>query len=921
MLTLGPLAFAAPWILLALAVLPVLIWLLRVVPPAPRRIAFPAIRLLYGLKPRDETSSTTPWWLILLRVLLAALIVLALAHPLLNPRAQLIGGGPLVLVIDDGWAAARDWPQRQQAAEELLDQAERAGRPVLLLTTAPAATGLPERLSPLRAAEARSLVQALQPKPWASDRAALLGWLNRQALPASAESFWLSDGLGGPGALALAETLQRLGALTVMSVPPSTVPQLAFPPESEIDGLTASLARADDRGVLDGAVRAVAADGRILARETVRFEDGESRAETRIILPSELRNEIARLEIEDQATAGGVALIDERWRRRPVGLVSQTSFSDSQPLLSELHYLDQALSPFSEVRRGPLEMLMARELAVMLLPDSGTLSVSEQAALRGWVEAGGVLLRFAGPILAAAEPSDTALIPVPLRQGGRLLGGALSWSQPARLAAFPPESPFAGLDIPPDVAVQRQVLAQPALDLADRSWATLEDGTPLVTAAREGDGWVVLVHTTANPDWSNLPLSGLFVQMLQRIVALSQGVRGGRGDQPLPPVETLDGFGRLVTPPNSAQALPPSNGPGEEPIRPGPTLPPGFYGTEQSRLAVNLAPAITDFRPLGAMPSGVALTGYQKGEEVDLRPALFTGALLLLLADLIISMLLRGLIPSAGRRAGTTATALLLAAGLATAMPGAAFAQQGAQQGNDSFAMAASLSTRLAYVRTGDRQLDSTSEAGLAGLTRMLERRTAVEPGQPMGVDVERDDLAFFPLLYWPIGTSQQPLSQTAIARVNNYIKTGGTILFDTRDQGEVGIGGATPGIERLRVLARGLDIPPLEPVPPEHVLTKAFYLMDSFPGRWTGGTVWVERADARRGNDEVSSIIIGGHDWAAAWAQDASSRPMFPVVPGGEVQREWSYRFGVNLVMYALTGNYKADQVHIPSILERLGQ
>lgn len=915
MLTLGPLAFAAPWILVALAALPVLIWLLRVVPPAPRRVAFPAIRLLYGLKPRDETSATTPWWLILLRVLLAALIILALAHPLLNPRAPLVGGGPLVLAIDDGWAAARDWPQRQQTAEELLDQAERAGRPVLLLTTAPSSAGLPDRLSPLRAGEARSLVQALQPKPWATDRAALATWLRSQELPASAESFWLSDGLGGEGTAALAETLQRLGALTVMTTPPSTVPQLAFPPESEIDGLIASLARADDRGALDSAVRAVAADGRILAREAIRFEDGETRAEARIVLPSELRNEIARLEIEDQATAGGVALIDERWRRRPVGLVSQTSFSASQPLLSELHYLDQALSPFSEVRRGPLETLLARELAVILLPDSGTLSTAEQDTLRRWVADGGVLLRFAGPILAAAEPSGQALIPVPLRQGGRLLGGALSWSQPARLAAFPPESPFAGLAIPPEVTVQRQVLAQPALDLAERSWATLEDGTPLVTAAREGDGWVVLVHTTANPDWSNLPLSGLFVQMLQRIVALSQGIRGGRGEQPLPPVETLDGYGRLVTPPNSAQALPPSAGPGDTPIRPGPSLPPGFYGTDQARVAVNLAPAITEFQPLGALPSGVAVTGYQQGEEVDLRPALFTGALLLLLADLMISMLLRGLVPSTGRATGRAAM-LLLAFGLAAAAPGTVQAQQG----DDSFARAASLSTRLAYVRTGDRQLDTASEAGLAGLTRMLERRTAVEPGPPMGVDLERDELMFFPLLYWPVGTTQQPLSPAAIARVNSYIKTGGTILFDTRDQGEVGFGGATPGIERLRVLARGLDVPPLEPVPPEHVLTKAFYLMDSFPGRWTGGTVWVERADTAR-DDEVSSIIIGGHDWAAAWAMDEGGRPMFPVVPGGEVQREWSYRFGVNLVMYALTGNYKADQVHIPSILERLGQ
>jgi len=70
-----------------------------------------------------------------------------------------------------------------------------------------------------------------------------------------------------------------------------------------------------------------------------------------------------------------------------------------------------------------------------------------------------------------------------------------------------------------------------------------------------------------------------------------------------------------------------------------------------------------------------------------------------------------------------------------------------------------------------------------------------------------------------------------------------------------------------------------------------------------------------------VSRVIIGGHDWASAWAVDNAGRPMFPVVPGGERQREMAYRFGVNLVMYTLTGNYKSDQVHVPAILERLGQ
>ena len=74
-------------------------------------------------------------------------------------------------------------------------------------------------------------------------------------------------------------------------------------------------------------------------------------------------------------------------------------------------------------------------------------------------------------------------------------------------------------------------------------------------------------------------------------------------------------------------------------------------------------------------------------------------------------------------------------------------------------------------------------------------------------------------------------------------------------------------------------------------------------------------------GNDRVSSLVIGGNDWAAAWATDEMHKPLVLPTPGGARQRELAYRFGINLVMYALTGNYKSDQVHIPAILERLGQ
>ena len=110
-------------------------------------------------------------------------------------------------------------------------------------------------------------------------------------------------------------------------------------------------------------------------------------------------------------------------------------------------------------------------------------------------------------------------------------------------------------------------------------------------------------------------------------------------------------------------------------------------------------------------------------------------------------------------------------------------------------------------------------------------------------------------------------------------------------------------------------------PVPPDHVLTKSFYLMQEFPGRWSGGKLWVEpgrRTWSMTASPASSSAATIG---PAPGRSIANGRPLYAVVPGGEPQREMAYRFGVNLVMYALTGNYKSDQVHVPAILERLGQ
>ena len=902
MLALGSLAFASPWLLVALAALPIIWWLLRVTPPAPRRIAFPAIRLLLGLVPREETPARTPLWLILLRMALAALVIVAAAHPLLNPQARLASTGPILVIVDDGWTAARNWPARQSALADLLAEAEREDRQVVLVATAPPVTNEPASLAPIRAADARAAVQALQPKPWPVDRQAVLARLKALSVADATSAFWLSDGVADGESQALATYLAERGSLHYLAAEPSQAPLLLIAGEMQANDLGVRVRSLPAPVPRLLQVRASAEDGGLLARQVATIEPGAKGVEVRLPMPSELRNRAARIEIEGDQSAGAVLLVDERWRRRPVGVAAATN-AGGQPLLSENYYLERALGPFTEIRRGRPIDLLKRELAVLIFSDVGPDSPAEEGTIVKWIEAGGLLLRFAGPHLA--EQADQ-LLPVRLRRGGRTIGGALSWEQPARLAPFAPDSPFAGLAVPADVTVSRQVLAEPDLDLAAKTWARLADGTPLVTAEKRGQGRIVLVHTTANADWSNLALSGLFVEMLRRTVAMSQGVATA-SEEALPPIETLDGFGRLQRAPPTAR---PISGKEVASAIASPQHPPGFYGTTDSKRALNLSAGIAELKPIVSLPPGSTRESFPSGREIDLRPPLLTAALLLTLADLLIAYALRGLL---GRRLGQHAAAFLFA------VLGAA----SAARADDAFVVQATSELRLAYVRTGNDQVDTVSRAGLVGLTATLNRRTAVETADPLAVDIERDELIFFPLLYWPVVSDQAPPSSTAVERINRYLGTGGTILFDTRDgddQTPGSFGGAALSAQRLRRLVGAIKIPTLVPIPPDHVLTKSFYLLHEFPGRWNAGSLWVEPVEDRV-NDGVSSVVVGANDWAAAWAVDGQGRPAFAVVPGDESQREMAMRFGVNLVMYVLTGNYKSDQVHVPAILERLGQ
>lgn len=912
----GALAFTTPLLLLALLALPILWWLLRAVPPAPIRRRFPGVALLLGLKDDESQSDTTPWWLLLLRMLAVAAFITGFAGPVLNPDDEVPGDGPLLIVMDASWASARDWPARISRVETALREAGRDGRTaaVVPLTDLP-----PEGLTFQSADVVLRSLPGLQPAPWVAGLEAL-EWTS--ALPDGFETLWISDGLETAEKADLATAFETRGALRIVESGRAVFGLLPATFEDGAINLTALRASGDsDRAVT---IAAVGPDPngneQTLAEVEAIFAGAETTASARLSLPTELRNRLRRFEIVSQRSAGAVSLTDDALKRREIGLISASEGQEAQDLLSPLHYLRKALSPTADiVETGLLDMILASPDAI-ILADVATFSEAEAEALQVWVEKGGFLVRFAGPRMAAANlSSNDPLMPVRLRAGGRSVGGAMSWGEPKTLRGFLQDTPFFGLDVPDDVIVTSQVVAQPDPDLAARTVASLADGTPLVTRSDLGEGQVILFHVTANAEWSSLPLSGLFVQMLERLAISTRPAEISAEELSGTTwvlEDAMDGFGQVRRSDISA-------GVAGEVIAAkdlGRDLPPGLYAGGDRRLALNVLAAGDTIAPM-VWPAGTVVEGIVTAQETPLMGLLLMLALGLLAVDVIASLWVGGRLT--GPRT-TTATIVMLA----LTLPQDATAQSDA----DSRALAATSEVVLAYVRTGDAQQDRLSEQGLAGLGVSLFRRTSVEPADPIMVDLETDELSFYPLIYWPVVATQPTPSSDAYAKLNRYLRTGGMILFDTRDAHLGGFGSGTPEGRKLQQLARPLDIPALEPIPDDHVMTRAFYLLQDFPGRHAGRDVWVEAAPAdaeqvdglpfRDLNDGVTPVLIGGNDWASAWARDARGNPLYPVGRGfgGERQRELSIRFGVNLVMHVLTGNYKSDQVHVPALLDRLG-
>ena len=914
-MTLGPFLFMAPLTLLSLIALPIIWYILRATPPSPKQAQLPSLRLLDDIDPKEETPSRTPWWILLLRIGAAALAIFGLAQPIFAPNADRAdtAAGPVLVVMDDGWTSAQRWGELRSAALSALD-GEARDTPAHILLTAP--RSLPadpsERLD--RAAfEAR--VRSLQPQAWEIDRVDALARLTESQLRPG-RILWLTDGLDPETAEPFARALSQLAPLSIYAAP-ARGPMALSRLDADAQGVTLTATRIDREAASEHFVSALTLDGAALATADLNFANGEDAASAVFSLPPAALSRISRFQVTGAATAGTVWLWNSADRSRRVGLVSGDS--TAQPLLSDIHYVRKALEPFATISEGELTDLIEENPDAIILTDIGQIDGEAKTAISQWIEEGGALIRFAGPRMAGPQVAtrEDDLVPAPLRRSSRAIGGTLTWEDPQPLGTFPEFSPFAGLTPPDDIRVRQQVLARPGPELARRTWARLADGSPLVTADRRGEGTLILFHVTAGPDWSDLPYAGVFVDMLRRSIAAGRGEAISDEEGLYTPALTLNGAGRLTQPSAGATPLRAAE---FGAVLPSESHPPGLYqgpaGTRALNVAAEYAPiAMTDW------PASATLLGDTQARTMRLGGILLGAALFLLCIDLIVALALAGRLPVLQR---TAAAVLAMLAGAALSAPEPAMAQSsfGSTQFDDfPKEVAAALEMRLAYIETGDDRADRATKAGLEGLSLVLFRRSSVEPAAPHAIDLEADALDVYPALFLSLPENPEPFSQTAVARLNAYMRNGGALFIDTRRGGTIGGGNSFDNLDQI---LPGLDTPPLAPVPEDHVLTRSYYLIQSFPGRYENRNLWIEATGAadkseRRG-DGVSRLFVGDADYLAAWAVDERGRPLYSV-DGGDAQRELSIRFGVNLIIYILTGNYKEDQVHIPALLERLGE
>lgn len=896
--------FLNPWLLAAFITLPLLYFVLRMLPPPPKDIVLATTRFLEKLTTQKRTTSKTPWWILLLRMLILACFILAFAHPVIKPDQEIRISNPLLLVLDNDWAAAQNWDQIRDSAANVIATAADADIPVALALTTPAIGQTNPRLFPLEDAQsALNRLPSLTPMPYEGTPDELVGLLNDSPLQMNdMDVVFISSGVRTQGSQALIQMLASFTNAHLITPEPAELPftlsqdqiRLAKGRTEFMIERVAPAAPSQNFTILGQDTRDI-----ITAQYNGQFS-GNALAATLDI--SEQQEEdirpVARYKIAGQSHAASLILQSGTPQQKRVGIATKEGQNPDLSLTQATSYLSKALSPYAKVSFDTAQQLVEKTSSyeVLIFPDVNTLELRQLDALEKWIAQGGILIRFSGDAMAQR---DILPVATKMQLGVRALGGDITWEDAPTLDAFPSTSPLYGLEIRDRLTIRKQLLADPALLDENYVWAFLSDNTPFITARQIDNGFVTVIHTSADPSWSDFPLTGLYVDILQRILDLADSPLSAFNAEDnarglFKPLAVLDGTGQLKNNTALLNNLAGFDASNLENIRPSSLTPPGLYSFQGKIVALNLGARLPALKPISALASSFTSSSQLTNEaRYDFKPALLKLAIALFALDWLLMIYLMRFSGRSLRRIAPLALIITLCV-LLSDTP--AYAQ-------DESDLPYIQDVHFAYVETRDLTLNTTVERGLENLIDVLVARTSIEPVSVVPINLNEDPILFYPFLYWRVAPLAEPLSAEAKTKIQNYMSNGGLIIVDFGNPAAIDFG-ATEMQSFLQTL-EGVTLPPLRQIEDAHALKRSFYLLDTMYGAYSSPTTWVSY-DSENPDTSVAALILGGNDWASAWARGTDDMAM---------------RTGVNMTMYALTGNYKTDQLHLETILERLGQ
>lgn len=645
---------------------------------------------------------------------------------------------------------------------------------------------------------------------------------------------------------------------------------------------------------------------RIIIRQKVSQDkikyDEQNFGNFSVEIPKEKNDLIYYFKISNSKSVSSVAIKSNYVKKKKIGLV-QTNFQDNDNEYFRANFfVRKALESNYDLKSLPLDQLLSPNKSLIISDDFDTTFFGFEERILQWIGEGGTFLKFAGDkFLSHAENNQLSSVLgiIPITKKVISVDGELSFKRNLSIAQISGKSPIRDFEIPKKIKINKYIEIPKNIDnLKLKFWVKLDNGAPLITQRPYEKGNLILVHLPANNEWSNISLSIFFPDLLNKIIQISRGINAEEVQQIFKPLKILDALGNLVEPRIDTLNLDSKIFMDSKLTR---DNPPGLYKNELGFHGLNISDYLQNEYDYIYLPKEIIIDDFNSNSSFEIKNFLVLLCLLVFVCETLVNFLGRDFLKF--KYFNPLKVMFLI---LIVFSPNIVFANEKLDYLGQ---------TKLAYIQTGVEEIDRINYEGLREISSYISSKTSAILGSPIGLDLEKDEIDYFPIIYISLIKNAKNLNDISLGKLQNFINSGGILLFDCKASFE------SLFVEDCLILFKkhykNLDISAFKKLTSESTLSKSFYLLNSYPGR-KNEMVYIAYNN-QINNDKVLSIVIGNNDWTGAWAKDANNSFLLPLFENDKEQRDLSFRFGTNIVLYSLTGNYKSDQVHIPEILKRM--